>query len=119
VPFCPRCKFEYEDSVTVCPDCDLRLVTKLREPDRESPLEYGELVYRAADQATAIGARAYLEQHGIHAEIAASQPNLIPISYQRDPVFAPNSYQGEILVLAEDADRARELLRSFEEQSKE
>lgn len=29
MPFCPKCKFEYESRVTVCPDCDQPLVAQL------------------------------------------------------------------------------------------
>jgi len=32
MPFCPECKYEYMDTVTVCPDCNKTLVSELPKP---------------------------------------------------------------------------------------
>ncbi len=29
MPFCPKCRYEYEPNVTECPDCNVALVTSL------------------------------------------------------------------------------------------
>jgi hypothetical protein len=34
VPYCPKCKYEYERTVHKCPDCDVELVPEL-PPERE------------------------------------------------------------------------------------
>ena len=31
MPFCPKCRYEYEPSVSICPDCGERLVSSLPE----------------------------------------------------------------------------------------
>ncbi|HOB99574.1 MAG TPA: hypothetical protein PKM43_12595 [Verrucomicrobiota bacterium] len=36
MPFCPKCRFEYEPNVSVCPDCEEKLVAAL------PPLDEGE-----------------------------------------------------------------------------
>ena len=29
MPFCPKCKYEYREGFTLCPDCDVELVPEL------------------------------------------------------------------------------------------
>lgn len=36
MPFCPNCRYEYEASVTECPDCEEELVGTLPEPEDET-----------------------------------------------------------------------------------
>ncbi len=38
MPYCPNCRYEYQDSVTVCPDCNETLVSDLpAETENDSP----------------------------------------------------------------------------------
>jgi hypothetical protein len=39
--FCPKCRYEYEDILEICPDCQLKLIREL--PPEEDP-EYTELI---------------------------------------------------------------------------
>lgn len=39
MPFCPKCKYEYREGIETCPDCDLRLVSKLHKEPREPEVE--------------------------------------------------------------------------------
>jgi len=36
MPFCPKCKYEYQEEVRICPDCNVKLVKKLKEPSEET-----------------------------------------------------------------------------------
>lgn len=36
MPFCPKCRYEYEANVTECPDCVEQLVAALPEPQDET-----------------------------------------------------------------------------------
>jgi hypothetical protein len=38
--FCPKCRYEYTQMVTVCPDCNEQLVTRL--PDESNELDDGK-----------------------------------------------------------------------------
>ncbi|MHB1455699.1 MAG: hypothetical protein ACYC0V_02175 [Armatimonadota bacterium] len=38
MPFCPVCKYEYEDGVCRCPDCDVDLVDQLQDEELEIPV---------------------------------------------------------------------------------
>ncbi len=42
--FCPKCRYEYEPHIFVCPDCDEKLVAVLPEPVEEAA-EEGEEVW--------------------------------------------------------------------------
>ena len=35
MPFCPECKYEYEPTVSTCPDCSVSLVAHLPEPKED------------------------------------------------------------------------------------
>ncbi len=43
MPFCPKCRFEYNAGITKCPDCDQELVESLPETN-EAAREYDEWV---------------------------------------------------------------------------
>jgi hypothetical protein len=37
MPFCPKCRYEYESGVSVCPDCDEPLVAELPPLESDDP----------------------------------------------------------------------------------
>jgi hypothetical protein len=39
VPFCPKCKYEYNPEVSKCPDCGEWLVSTLPAEEKDTPLE--------------------------------------------------------------------------------
>ncbi len=70
MPFCPSCSQEYESHVTVCPDCDARLVAAL-EPRSARPGGDLRLAFAlAADEETAAIMRAALAEAGLPAGTA-------------------------------------------------
>jgi len=41
MPFCPNCKYEYEQGVAICPDCGEDLVESLPEPEAlQEPIKH-------------------------------------------------------------------------------
>jgi hypothetical protein len=42
--YCPKCRYEYKEGVTKCPDCGVDLVVKLPPEDTEEYIEYTEIL---------------------------------------------------------------------------
>jgi hypothetical protein len=40
MPFCPKCRYEYNPEVSTCPDCNERLVTTLPAEEEQSEVIY-------------------------------------------------------------------------------
>ena len=102
MPFCPKCKYEFRDDITVCPDCDLTLVTKLHEPKEQEHIDV-ELV-TVADftfDVQAEEAKVLLESHGIPAIVENAISAMI----------YPGMAGIKVLVPKEDEKKAREVLR--------
>ena len=79
MPFCPNCRGEFQDWVTVCPDCSVPLVDTLPEEPPKEPEESlvwrqvpAEVVHIASFQYSAEAhlARAKLESEGIPAFVS-------------------------------------------------
>ena len=56
MPWCPKCKTEYRDGVTACPDCGSRLVEELPEE---------KVCIASLPEETALGLVAYYEYLGV------------------------------------------------------
>jgi len=56
MPYCPKCHYEYNLGVTVCPDCEVKLVDRLPDlpegADAESNKEYDQWIPLARLQST-------------------------------------------------------------------
>ncbi|MDD4053070.1 MAG: hypothetical protein PHR28_14385, partial [candidate division Zixibacteria bacterium] len=40
MPFCPKCRYEYEIGIRECPDCGAKLVDRLPDEDAQAPGEH-------------------------------------------------------------------------------
>lgn len=107
MPYCPQCGYEYESWVTACPDCGAKLVDALpppREPDNV-PITF---LTTAPNEMVANFWKGVLADNGIEsllksADIRAAMYTL------------PTNLHYDIYVREPDADKAREVLRPFEE----
>jgi hypothetical protein len=52
MPFCPKCRYEYEASVSKCPDCDEYLVSHLPPPREDEEEDLGEWIHVATLSST-------------------------------------------------------------------
>lgn len=110
MPFCPKCRDEFQDWISVCPDCKVALVPEL--PDTPVPaLRTEPLVHiiTAPNEAIASMWAGILEDNGIPCvlksdNIRAAQYSLLYNQYQR------------IYVLQSMATEARNLLQPFEQE---
>jgi hypothetical protein len=114
--FCPNCRFEYKAGITVCPDCNERLVKELPPaPDSEEvEAEYVDLitVYTSTTNAELVIAQSLLEGAGIEYFVKGAAVSGLfaggQIGY--NPVTGPIKLQ----VRSEDEDEAREVLSEMD-----
>jgi hypothetical protein len=102
--FCPKCRAEYVDGITVCADCGVPLVEKLPE-EKEKHLilpEYVELLYT--------------HDAGLIAIIKSILDNAdITYIFQGDSYayLHPTILPARLFVRKKDAQKARDLLKDF------
>ncbi len=65
--YCPKCKYEYRDGITQCPDCHSSLVDSLEEEDEIRNDAMPCKVYTAADEFEADIIVSKLRSEGIYA----------------------------------------------------
>ncbi len=69
--WCPKCRYEYREGITVCPDCGTPLVESLEEYDREqtrivAEKEAAELARAQAAQAADYSAKTQTIRKKMH-----------------------------------------------------
>ena len=126
MPFCPKCRDEFQEWVKTCPDCHVALVAEL--PLEPAPTPRGDRSHRAAESDRSKEPLALvtsssnepeakmwagiLEDNGIHCMVKPYAPGGYASS--RSPmasVIQPSSVlQFDVYVLESDAERARERL---------
>lgn len=103
MPFCPKCKYEYREGFTVCPDCNLKLIKKLHEEEKPQPEHIDVELVTVGDytfDTQAEEARLLLESHGIWAIVENAITSMI----------YPGMAGVKVSVRKEDAANARNLL---------
>jgi hypothetical protein len=111
MPYCPKCRDEFQDWVIVCPDCGVTLTSYLPDiPEHRPELDKGDepLVHvaTAPNEVVANMWADILKQEGIHSLVKNGMARLIGM-------FLPLNDACEIHVLASQAERARQILASF------
>lgn len=106
--FCPNCRTEYREGITVCADCGTPLVDAL-EPDDATYVEL-VTVYTTSNQSDLLIAKSMLEEAGI--EYFAKNDSLVDLFGRvgYNPAIGPI----EIQVRPEDADAAQEILLAMD-----
>lgn len=102
--FCPECRSEYREGITVCSDCNVPLVRQL-EPEPE--VEYTDLVtvYIGTSTSDLLIAKSLLEDAGI--EFFAKNEKAVDF-------FAQGAGPIELQVRPDDVESAEEVLSAME-----
>ncbi|UCH33806.1 MAG: DUF2007 domain-containing protein [Armatimonadota bacterium] len=107
MPYCPKCRYEYQPSVSVCPECNEPLVPAL-PPEREPINEPLVVVYEAPEEIIGVMARTVLEEAGISVVV---QSGLVP--WYDGVRFTARGYHSRLLVFESRADEARRLIAQY------
>jgi hypothetical protein len=107
MPYCPKCRDEFQEWVKVCPDCNVALVEKL-PPTPKKPREYdAPLTYiaTAPNEAVANMWSDILKERGIHCLIKSKDP--------RAAMYVTYDVRCDIYVLDSQAQKAKRILAPF------
>jgi hypothetical protein len=107
VPYCPKCRDEFQDWVKVCPDCNVALVEKLPPTPRKRKKQDEPLVHiaTAPNEAVANIWSGILEEQGI--------PCLLQGGEVRPAMYVLPYQPYEIYVLASEVKKAKKILAPF------
>lgn len=130
MPWCPKCKNEYREGVTVCPDCEIELVDELSEEEEENPAAPMPVVFMVCDDRT-IGEKAvrFLIYNGVRSAILVQKEDdeeageeepgytviVADMELEEATGLFPGLAQGETV----DEDRLYELVPDIEDQLEE
>ena len=110
MPYCPKCRDEFQDWVKICPDCKVALVAELppkRKPTRKQSREKPMIpIATAPNEVIASLWSAVLEDNGIRCFIKGGD---LVAAWYLPRIGAPH----EIHVLASDAKKARQIIKPF------
>ena len=110
MPYCPKCRDEFQDWVKVCPDCNVALVEKLpplpKRKKKDEPLVH---IATAPNEAVANMWSDILKEHDIRCLLKSGKLRaaMYSLTYNQ---------QYEIHVLASEAKKAAQILAPFLEQ---
>ncbi|HDQ03958.1 MAG TPA: hypothetical protein ENN23_05220 [Deltaproteobacteria bacterium] len=103
--FCPKCKSEYREGFYKCADCGVDLVDYLPEEHMDDPsdIEFVE-VYSTYNQGEVAFIKSVMEGEGVTYYFQGDNPSML---------IAAGAY-ARLLVKADEAQRAREILQDLE-----
>jgi len=114
---CPKCEHEFSWDVMICPSCDVETVDRLPGPEPEPDAELVSVLVTGDAAAIAV-ARSVLDAEGIDHFVRGDGLQDL-FGFGRITGFSYVTGPPEFLVRAEDADRARALLKDLEAQPSE
>jgi hypothetical protein len=112
MPFCPRCRDEFQDWAKTCPDCRVALVAELPlEPAKSAKTEDEPILLASApNEPEARMWAGILEDKGIPAMVRTYSSEMFRGFPPTGIPIQPSNLQFDVYVMQSDIERAREIL---------
>jgi hypothetical protein len=113
MPYCPRCRYEYREGFTKCPDCDAALVDVLLPQENETTSEFPEEAVScwASDDLIRVDAVcAAVESQGIPCRVSSSMHHRAFAAFAFGDSLPP---MHNLMVPASKCDDARRIIKEF------
>ncbi|NJD04721.1 MAG: DUF2007 domain-containing protein [Ruminiclostridium sp.] len=105
--FCPKCKCEYKDGLTTCPDCDVSLADLPGETREKPPkVKYGHTDYELVFTTFVYSEIALLKS-------VFDSEGIVYFIQGEDLGVAPGGLQARVFVSKEQAEESKQLLKEF------
>ena len=115
--WCPKCKNEYREGVTVCPDCDIELVDELSEEDESVGEPVPVILMEAADDEVGEKVVEYLRLNGvISAALVRDEDKICVIVADLELGTCEQLFPGIAVGEQVDIDRLYEMVPDIEDQ---
>jgi hypothetical protein len=105
VPFCPQCKAEYTEDVTVCADCQIELVAERSPEDTVSYVDW-EVIQEVPNEFIGNMIKGVLEGEGIDTVVWPHEINALG-GIQLEPEW------GEVLVHRDNLQKAKGVVDEY------
>lgn len=115
MPYCPSCRYEYNEGIEKCSDCGTELVSEISDEDAAEELVP---VYFSTDENEVMIVKTILEDAGIPVWEEADVVNeLNPVAETMEPVYVPASRVEDAKKAIADALEAGKQLEETMEES--
>ena len=115
--WCPKCKNEYREGVTVCPDCDIELVEELSEEDEFEAEPVPVILMEAADDEVGEKVVSYLRLNGVvSGALVRDEDRICVIVADLELDICEQLFPGIAVGEQVDIDRLYELVPDIEDQ---
>ena len=108
MPFCPQCKAEYTEEISMCADCQVELVSE-RPPDDIVEYVDWEIVHHAPNEVAGNMIKGILEDAGI--DVVLRSHGINALGGIKEDWSEP--YWGEVMVQADDLERGKEIIDEY------
>jgi len=103
---CPECGYEYKDSVSKCPDCNVQLITKKQKEEKEKRFKDWEVAYTADTMYEAEMIKSNLLSAEVECVILSQKDRSFQVSGDLGiiKIMVPKDKVSEALVVIENSD---------------
>ncbi len=108
MPFCPQCKAEYQQDITICSDCQIELMPELPPEDTVEYVDW-EIVQSVPSEVVGTMIKGVLETENI--DVVLHSHELVALGGIREDWSKPE--WGDLLVHGDDFEDAKAIIEEY------